>query len=254
MFHRSGPIVIAALLALGLVPERADAQSPPAETGSYGVQGTAAGAPMQADAYKAKKARRQFITISYDWLYTQTLHFADHPLADLVGRPVTPAQFQDYDYRTSDGEILIDVLEFSRHTKGAGVTIYPIGASAGATLALRASFEDLPNIDVTFAGPGAPGRYVLRDARAYDVAALLYMADHAPGWGLGSHAFLGGGIGRIKSDARTGDRYFAEGGGGLSSGPIGVELSVKFAWNLFDDPVAHHFLTIPVTVRGTLSF
>ena len=80
------------------------------------------------------------------------------------------------------------------------------------------------------------------------------MADHAPGWGLGSHAFLGGGIGRIKSDARNGDRYFAEGGGGVSSGPIGVELSVKFAWNLFDDPVAHHFLTIPVTVRGTLSF
>lgn len=230
MFHRSMFVVILAL-ACGLIAAAADAQT-----------------------YTPKKARRQFITVSYDWLYTQPLHFAEHPLADLVGKPVSPAQFEDFDYRTSDGEILIDVLEFSRRTRGAGVTLYPFGASLGATLALRASFEDLPNIQIAFAGPGAPGNYALIGARAYDVAAYVHVADHSAGWGLGGHAFVGGGVGRIRSGARKGDRHFAEGGGGLSSGPIGVELSVKVAWNHLDDPVDHRFLTIPVTLRGTLSF
>jgi hypothetical protein len=82
----------------------------------------------------------------------------------------------------------------------------------------------------------------------------LYVSDRAPGWGLGSHAFVIGGVGRITSDMGGGSRYFAEGGGGLSSGPIGVELSVKFAWNRFNDPVEHRFLTIPVALRGTLTF
>lgn len=215
----------------------------------------AAGAvPAGAQTYSTKKPRRQFVTVSYDWLYTQPLHFAEHPLADLVGTPVSPAQFEDYDYRTSDGAILIDVLEFTRRTKGAGITLYPFGASVGATLALRASFEDLPEIRIAFAGEGAPAPYALTGARAYDVAAYIDVADHSPGWGLGSHAFLGGGVGRIRSDLSDGDRYFAEGGGGLSSGPLGVELSVKVAWNRLDKPVDHRFLTIPVTVRGTVSF
>jgi hypothetical protein len=47
---------------------------------------------------------------------------------------------------------------------------------------------------------------------------------------------------------------FAEGGGGLGSGPIGVELVVKFAWNTLFSPLDHRFLTVPVTVRGTLTF
>lgn len=243
MCHRFGIVVVLLLCAAS-----ADAQSLPAEAGRYGS------APVQSGTYQVKKARRQFITISYDWLYTQPLHFAEHPLADLVGRPVSPAQFEVYDYRTSDGEILIDVLEFTRRTHGAGVTVYPFGASVGATLALRASFEDLPDIRIGFAGPGAPAEYALVGARAYDIAAHVYVADHAPGWGLGSHAFVGGGVGRIKSDLGDGGRYFAEGGGGLSSGPLGIELVVKVAWNRLDDPVEHRFLTIPVTLRGTVSF
>jgi hypothetical protein len=80
------------------------------------------------------------------------------------------------------------------------------------------------------------------------------VSDRSAGWGLGSHAFVMGGVGRIRSDQRDGDRYFAEGGGGLSSGPIGVELSVKFAWNHFTEPVKHQFMTVPITVRGTLTF
>jgi hypothetical protein len=248
MWHRAG-----IALTLWLWAGSASAQGVPGAGGAV-ANAAAEGSSAQAAAYKVAKPHRQFITISYDWLYTQTLNFADHPLAELVGKPVSPAQFEAYDYRTSDGEILIDVLDFTRRTKGAGVTIYPLGASTGATLALRASFEDLPDIRVAFAGPNAPPEYALVGARAYDVSAQIYVADHAAGWGLGSHAFVGGGVGRVKSDARDGKRYFAEGGGGLSSGPLGVELAVKVAWNHFDEPVDHHFMTIPVTLRGTISF
>lgn len=214
----------------------------------------AAALPASAQTYSPARPHRQFITVSYDWLYTQPNHFAEHPLADLVGASIAAAQFEEFDYRTRDGNILIDVLEFRRRGHGAGVTIYPFGASSGPTLALRGSIEELPLIRVAFAGPGAPPAYSLTGAKAYDISASLFMADRSAGWGLGSHAFVGGGVGRIKSDIRDGDRTFAEAGGGLNSGPLGVELSVKFAWNHFTEPRDHHFLTVPITVRGTVSF
>lgn len=204
--------------------------------------------------YSAPKSRRHFITVSYDWLYSQPLHFDDHPLEDLVGRDVASAQFERFDYRTRDDQIFIDVLEFKRRTQGVGVTVYPFGMSVGPALALRGSIENMPTVRILFEGTGAPPNFVFSGGKSYDIAAGLYMADRAPGWGLGSHAFVMGGIGRIRSDQRDGDRYFAEGGGGLSSGPIGIELSVKFAWNNFTDPVKHQFLTVPVTVRGTVTF
>jgi hypothetical protein len=207
-----------------------------------------------AQGYKPKKPRRQFITISTEWLNTQPLHFLEHPLRDLVGRDVAAAQFQNYDYHTRDEQILIDVLEFKRKGRGAGVTLYPFGLSAGPALALRASVEDLPAIRIAFAGAGAPPNYSLSGARAYDFGAALYVADHSPGWGLGSHAFVGGGMGRIRSDGGDGDRIFAEGGGGLTSGPFGVDLSLKFGWNRLSAPVEHRFFTVPITLRGTLTF
>ena len=207
-----------------------------------------------AQAYPAKRPRRHFVTISTDWLNTQPLHFLEHPLEDLVGRDVAAAQFQDYEYRTRDEAILIDVLEFKRRGRGKSLTVYPFGLSVGPALALRGSIEDLPSIRVDFAGPGAPPNYTLTGGRAYDIAAAIYVADRSPGWGLGSHAFVGGGIGRITSALSDGDRYFAEGGGGLSSGPIGVELAIKFALNHLTQPVDHRFFTVPITIRGTLTF
>ena len=33
-----------------------------------------------------------------------------------------------------------------------------------------------------------------------------------------------------------------------------LELSVKFAWNTLDAPVTHKFLTVPITLRGTVTF
>jgi len=207
-----------------------------------------------AQMYAAKKPRRQFITVGTEWLTTQPLHFLEHPLQDLVGRDVAAAQFQDYDYRTRDEQILIDVLEFTRKGRGRSVTVYPFGLSVGPALALRASVEDLPVIRIAFSGTGAPPNYALSGAHAYDVGAALYVADHSPGWGLGSHAFVGGGMGRIRSDLSDGNRIFAEGGGGLTSGPIGVDLSVKFGWNRLTAPVEHRFFTVPITLRGTLTF
>jgi hypothetical protein len=212
-------------------------------------------APATGQTYDARnKPRRQFVSVSYESFVTEPLHFERFPVEDLVGTPVASSQFKTYDYETRDGAILIDVLKFTRRGQGRGITLYPFGLSVGPTLALRASAQDLPDISIAFAGSGAPQAYELTGARAYDVGAAVVVADRSRGWGLGSQAFVGGGMGRIKSDTRTGDRVFAEGGGGLSSGPFGIELSVKFAWNHLTDPVDHHFITVPVTLRGTLSF
>jgi hypothetical protein len=209
--------------------------------------------PAAAQTYPAK-ARRHFVTVSLDWSYTQPLHFADHPLSDLLGTEVGAAQLEEFDYSTRDGETHIDVLEFKRGSRGAGITVYPLGLSSGPTLGIRGSFEGLPTIRVAFEGPGTLDSYTLTDARAYDIGAGFWVADRSAGWGLGSHAFVDGGIGRIHSDLGKGSRLFAEGGGGLTSGPFGIELSVKFAWNTLDVPVKHHFITIPITLRGTLTF
>ena len=164
------------------------------------------------------------------------------------------AQFQNYDYETRDGLTRIDVLEFRREGRGGSITLYPLGISSGTTLGIRGSIESLPTIRIAFDGPGPLDSYALNDARAYDVGVGLFVADRSAGWGLGSRAFVIGGAGRIRSSLGDGTRVFAEGGGGLSSGPFGVELAVKFAWNRLDEPVVHRFLTVPVTLRGTLSF
>jgi hypothetical protein len=211
-------------------------------------------APAWTQTPDTRKPRRQFVTVSYESFVTQPLHFERFPLEDLVGGPVAATQFKSYDYETRDGSVLIDVVNFTRRGHGAGIALYPFGASIGATLALRASVQDLPDIAVAFTGPSAPANYELTGARAYDVGAAIVVADHSRGWGLGSQAFVGGGRGRIRAATRTGDRIFAEGGGGISSGPFGLELSVKFAWNHLTDPVDHHFITVPVALRGTLSF
>ncbi len=214
-----------------------------------------AGAEAQAAAaaQPAAAARRQFLSVSYDWLYTWPARFADYPLADLVGTEVGGAD-PPYDYKTRDGSTFIDVLEFKRRGHGVGVTVYPLGMSVGPTLGLRGSIENLPDIRIVFDGPGTLDSYALTNALAYDAGAGLYVADRAPGWGLGSYAFILGGVGRITSDLGGGKRYFAEGGGGVQTGPIGFEISAKFGWNRLSEPVEHRFLTVPINMRATVSF
>jgi hypothetical protein len=203
----------------------------------------------------SQTARRHFVTVSYDWHYTQPLHFAEHPLEDLLGTEVTSTQFDNiYEYRTRNEATLIDVVEFSHRQYGLSVTVYPLGMNTGTTLAVRGSIEPLPDIHLAFVGPAPFAAYALTNARALDVSAGFFVADRSAGWGLGSHAYVLGGIGRITSDLGDGGRYVAEGGGGLSVGPFGADLSVKFAWNHLDNPVEHRFLTVPITLRGTLTF
>jgi hypothetical protein len=214
----------------------------------------ATAAPADAQNYSPPKPRRQFVTISYDWMNTEPLHFAAHPLEDLVGRPVASTQNEIYEYRTRDEQIQIDVSQFRKRNRGVTGTVYPLGFATGATLGFRAGIEELPVIRIDFAGAGAPPTYSLSGARAYDGGVGLFIADRSAGWGLGSQAFIVGGVGRIKADGRNGSRMFAEGGGGLLVGALGVQLAVKFAWNKLDEPVTHRFLTIPVTLRGTFSF
>lgn len=211
-------------------------------------------APAAAQDYSVRKPRRQFVTVSVDWLNTEPLHFASHPLEDLVGRDVAAAQNEVYEYRTRDEQVTIDVLEFRKRNRAASIAVYPFGLSSGTTLGLRASVEEVPTIRIDFEGEGAPADYALTGARAYEVGAGIYVADRSPGWGLGSQAFIVGGLGRMRSDQGEGKRMFAEGGGGLSVGPLGVQLAVKFAWNTIQEPVEHRFLTIPITLRATLSF
>lgn len=207
-----------------------------------------------AQPYSPPAPRPQFITLSVDWMNTEPLHFASHPLEDLVGRAVATAQGAEHDYQTRDEQVLIDVQEFRKRNRGLSVAVYPFGLSAGTTLGIRGSIEEMPTIRIVFDGVDAPDDYALTGGLAYDVGVGLYVADRSPGWGLGSQAFVVGGIGRIKADGREGSRLFAEGGGGLTVGPLGVQLAVKFAWNTVDEPVEHRFLTVPITVRGTFSF
>lgn len=207
-----------------------------------------------AQTYQPERPRRHFITVSYDAIYTEPLHFAEHPLADLLGREVASTQGQEFEYRSRDEATLIDVIEFSRRQHGLSASVYPLGMSSGATLMLRGSIVPLPRIQVEFVGPAPFSRYAMLDGTALDGAIGIMMADRSPGWGLGSHAFVAGGLGRISTDIGDGSRFFAEGGGGLDVGPIGIELGVKFAWNKLSDPVEHRFLTIPITLRGTLTF
>ena len=211
--------------------------------------------PAAAQTYAASKPRRQFVTLSIDWMQTEPLHFAEHPLQDLVGRPVASTQQEDFEYQTRDGEIRIDVLEFRKRNQGLTAAVYPFGLTTGTSFGIRGSIEQVPTIRINFEGVNAPADYALTGAVAYDIGAGIFIVDRSAGWGLGSQAFLIGGIGRLKADdGRNGSRMFAEGGGGLLVGPFGVQLAVKFAWNTVDEPVEHKFLTIPITVRGTISF
>lgn len=212
-----------------------------------------AAAPGEAQS-RAQRARRQFVSISVDYLHTLPLHFLEWPVEQLVGREVAKAQRQAHDYHSRDGLTTVDVLEFRRRGRGLGLTLYPFGMSVGPTLGLRFSREDLPVIRMNVDGPAHVAGYALTDGRAYDGSVGLYVSDRAPGWGLGSHAFLAAGAGLVRGSRGDGHRVFAEGGGGVNVGPIGVQLACKFALNRLTDPLAHQFVTVPITVRASVSF
>ena len=208
----------------------------------------------QSPGYRAPKARRHFISVSFDKQFVQPYSFGKHPLADLLGQPVDEVFLESFQYRSRDQQTLVTVVEYGKRATAIGATVYPFGASVGATLAVRGSIESIPTIRVAFSGPAPSPTYELTNGRATDLSIGLDMSDRAPGWGLGAHAFILGGVGRIRTDQLNGTRYFGEGGGGVTSGPFGVDISVKFTVNRFKTPVAHQIYMVPVSVRGTLTF
>jgi hypothetical protein len=208
----------------------------------------------QPQPYQVPKARRHFVSVSYERQYVQPIGFEKHPLEDLLGQEVNEVHLESFHYRTEDNQTLVTVLEYGKRATAIGATVYPFGSSVGATLAIRGSIESLPDIRVSFTGPAPAPTYVLTNGRALDVGVGIDMSDRAPGWGVGAHAFVLGGIGRAHTDQLDGRRYFVEGGGGLTSGPLGVDVSFKYSINRFTMPLEHSIRMIPISVRGTLSF
>lgn len=208
----------------------------------------------QPRTYRAPKARRHFISLSVEKQFVQPYGFGKHPLAELLGQPVDEVHLETFQYRSRDQQTLVNVLEYGKRATAIGATIYPFGSSVGATLAIRGSIDSLPTIRVGFTGPAPSAAYELTNGRAMDLGAGIDMSDRAPGWGLGAHAFVLGGIGRVQTDQLDGRRYFVEGGGGVTSGPLGVDLSFKYAINRFSTPVTHSVHMLPISVRGTLTF
>jgi hypothetical protein len=218
------------------------------------VAALAVATPAAAQTYQPEKARRHFVSISYGTQFIQPISFAKHPLEELLGQDVHEVHLETFQYRTEDGQTLVNVLDYGKRGSELGLTVYPLGSSVGATLAIRGSIETLPDIRVSFTGPAPFPTYELTGGRAYDVGLGVEVADRAPGFGLGAHAFVIGGIGRAHTDQLDGRRYFIEGGGGIMFGPFGVDASFKYAINRFTTPVTHSIHMIPITVRGTLSF
>jgi len=202
------------------------------------------------------KARKQWFAVSSDWLNMMPLHLKEAPFEQLTGRPLGTSQRKDWDYesRGDGGLTQVDVLEYQRRSRGAGVAVYPFGSSQGPTLMVKGSLENLPSFRARFDGPSIVNSYELVDARAYDIGAGVIFVDRSPGWGLGSHAYVIGGVGRLDSALGSGRRVFGEGGGGLSVGPIGVEIAMKFAYNKLSNPIDHGFYSVPITIRATFGF
>lgn len=202
------------------------------------------------------KSRKQYFAVSTDWLNMMPLHLKEAPFEQLTGRELGTSQRKDWDYesRGDGGLTQVDVLQYQRRSRGFGLAVYPFGSSSGPSLMLKGAMENLPAFSARFDGPSHVSAYELVDAKAWDVGAGIIVADRSPGWGLGSHAYVIGGIGRLDSAHGTGSRVFGEGGGGLSVGPVGVEIAMKFALNKLANPIEHTFYTVPVTLRATIGF
>jgi hypothetical protein len=208
----------------------------------------------QARPYQAPKARRHFITMYAERQFVQASGFNKHPLEDLLGQEVDEVHLQSYQYRTKDNQTLVTVDEFGRRATAIGAMVYPFGSSQGPTLAIKGSLESIPNVRLSFSGPAPSPTYTLTGGRALDVGVGVDMSDRSHGWGLGSHAYVVGGLGRAMTDEMKGKRYFVEGGGGVIFGALGFDVAFKYVSNSFTAPVDHSIAAIPISVRVTLGF
>src|SRR6185436_17216421 len=117
-------------------------------------------AAAQSQVYQPTKARKHFISVTFDRVYVQPYSFAKYPLEQLLGQRVNEVHLQDHQYETQDGLTKVTVLDYGKRASGFGATVYPFGSSSGATLAIRASVESMPDIRVSFSGPAPSPAYV----------------------------------------------------------------------------------------------
>ena len=88
-------------------------------------------------------------------------------------------------------------------------------------------------------------------AKDFSVGVIVSVASAVGVW---EHISSSSGIRQTERGTRSGDRYLGEAGAGLNVGPLGFQVAVKIAYNKLSDPRAHSFYTVPISLRGTLSF
>lgn len=200
-----------------------------------------------------QNAGQQFITFYIDRSTVSPLHFKDFPLQQLAGTEL----HWDYingGYHSGDGSVSATGTKFRRPNNGFGITVYPFGLRSGTTLAVRGSYSTLPLIKFALTDPAGQEQYIFNNGRAYDLGIGVVSGELSPGWGLGARSFILIGKGIIKEDRGRGERYFVEAGSGLNSGPLGMEIYFGISQNRLSVSRPHHFYTVPIGLRATVSF
>jgi hypothetical protein len=210
--------------------------------------------PDELGAQDRVEPRKQWVTITLDWAYSRPLHFKERPLEQLAGVELGESRQAEPEFRSEDGLTTVDIFELSRPVHGWSVSAYPLGAGNGPSLMVRYAYETLPVTRFEIRNPSGSELYLLRDGSSKDFGVGVIVSDRQRGWGLGAHSFFLAGFGRLSGERGSGDRYFGEAGAGINVGPLGFQFAVKLAYNKLADPRTHRFFTVPIALRGTLSF
>ena len=189
----------------------------------------------------APKARRHFISVSFETQFVQPYGFAKHPLEELLGQPVDEVHLEIVPVpHRAIRQTLVNVLEYGKRATGDRRDGLSVRLERRARRSpIRGSIETMPD-DPGRASPDRRRRptYELTNGRATDLGVGIDMSDRVARLGPRRarlhHRAASAGFRPISSTAR---RYFVEGGGGVTSGPFGVDVSVKFTVNRFTTPV-----------------
>lgn len=199
--------------------------------------------------------QRQFVTLTIDWRSTQPINFKKYPLEQLVKVPLE-WNYELGGYHSNDQSISITDAKLDGRKLGIGAMVYPFGLKKeGTTLAIRGNYEALPNIGFLIKSPEGQEWYHLKNAQAYDLGiGAISAGGNSDGWGLGSYAFIVIGVGYINEPRGNGSSYFAEAGGRIAAGPLGVEMFFGVRNNKLPNPRPHSFFTVPIGLRAAVTF
>lgn len=208
-----------------------------------------------SQSIEPKEPKKQRITIYYDLATTGPTKFENSPLEQLAGTELLFNYENFSGYHSADGSIKISGVSFPRKHRGMGFMIYPLGLGNNTTLTLKGGYESLPNIKFKINSPNGVYNYALTDGDAYDLGVGAISDSGSPGWfGFGANAYIIVGAGWLDSSLGPGHRLFAEFGGGLGTTILKVGFFAKLNRNQLNSPIPHHFYTIPIGVRTTISF